>query len=125
MQLISTSVSISQTSASIALGSSLQLSATALGHWSDGSTTSLSVLWETACPAIATTDQTGLVQATSGTGSEPYYVQGGTVNISAYAMRPDGSPCGAPAVCTVTVNGSGTRPFLTAVNEAAQWENSL
>lgn len=123
--LVSTSISISPTSANVALGTTLQLSATATGHWSDGSTTSLNVLWESACPAIATVDQTGLVTGTSGTGSDPYYVQGGRVNVSAYALRPDGCPNGAPAVCVITVQGSGERPFTQAINERPEWQNSL
>jgi Protein of unknown function (DUF4236) len=42
-----------------------------------------------------------------------------------FRQRGDGSPTGVPATCTVTVMGTGTRPFLTAVNEAAKWQNSL
>lgn len=106
--LVSVLVSITQTSASIALGSTLQLSATATGTMSDGSHVSLSVRWETDCPAIATVDQTGLVTGSTGTSVVPYWTAGGTVRISAYALRQDSSPVGSPAVCVLNVKGAAT-----------------
>jgi uncharacterized protein YjdB len=107
------SLTISPTEASIALGSTLQL------------TSSASAKWDSDNPTIATVSQSGLVQAGAGDASNPYYVTGGIAVIGATALRADGSPTGAPATCRVTVLGAGTRSFLTAVNEAAKWQNSL
>jgi uncharacterized protein YjdB len=106
-------ITVSPTSASMTLGATLQLTA------------SKAAKWESDNPAIATVNQSGLVQAGNGDASNPYFVTGGIAVISVTELRADGSPGGAPALCRVTVIGTGTRPFLTAVNEAAIWQNSL
>ncbi len=93
------SITITPTSAEIALGATLQLTASAPCRW------------ETACPYIATVDQNGLVTATEGTYDEVYHVIGGQVQISATELRADGTPTGPSAVCTVTVISTGTQPF--------------
>jgi hypothetical protein len=95
----SMSITITPTSASIALGATLQL------------TSSAPAKWDSACPDIATVTREGLVTATEGTYEEVYHVIGGQVQISATELRADGSPTGSPAVCTVTVISSGTQPF--------------
>jgi uncharacterized protein YjdB len=107
------SITVSPTSASIAPGSTLQL------------TSSAPAKWESACPDIATVSQSGLVTATAGTYRPDYYVTGGQVQILATKLRGDGSPGGPVATCLVTVLGTGTRPFLTANHESAIWQNSL
>lgn len=107
------SITISPTAASMALGSTLQLTA------------SKPAKWESACPDIATVSQSGLVTATAGTYHPAYYVQGGQVQISATQLRGDGSPAGPVVTCLVTVLGTGTRPYLTANHEAAIWQNRL
>jgi uncharacterized protein YjdB len=93
------SITIAPTSAEIALGAALQLTASAPCRW------------ESACPYIATVDQNGLVTATDGTYEEAYHVIGGRVEISAMELRADGTPTGSPAVCPVTVISTGTQPF--------------
>jgi hypothetical protein len=105
--LIKSAVIVTPTAAEIALGSTLQLSATATGTMSDGSTVSLGVLCESDCPAIATVNQSGLVTATTSTNAVPYFTAGGRVVIRVFALRKDGSPIGAPAQCPVTVLGAG------------------
>jgi len=106
-------ITISPTSAEIALGAILQLSSSAPAKW------------ESACRDIATVTQEGLVTATSGTYSGPYYTNGGQVRIQCTELNAAGAPVGAPATCNVTVLGTGLRPFLTAVNETPQWQNRL
>jgi hypothetical protein len=107
------SITVTPIKVSIALGSTQQL------------TSSATAKWESDNPAIATVSQSGLVQAGAGDASNPYYFTGGIAVISATELRANGSPTGAPATCSITVLGAGTRPFLTAVNEAAIWQNSL
>jgi uncharacterized protein YjdB len=105
-------ITVSPTSASMTLGATLQLTA------------SKAAKWESACPDIATVDQNGLVTATAGTYTNPYYIVGGQVQISATELRADGSPGGPSAQCVVTVLGTGQRPFTQQINQPA-WLNSL
>ena len=96
--------------AAIALGGTLQLSAVATGQMSDGSQIPLGVQYQTDCPDIATVSATGLVPASSGTYFVPYFTGGGSVAISATALRPGvgNGPIGPPAQCLVTVLGAGS-----------------
>ena len=106
------SITVSPTSASITIGSQIQL------------TPSASAKWESDNPAIATVNQSGLVQAGAGDAANPYYVTGGIAVISATQSRADGSPAGAPATCKITVLGTGTRPFTQQINQP-NWLNTL
>lgn len=61
--LKSVSVSLSPVTASVALGGTQQLTASAIGTMSDNSTVSLSAKYESSNPAIVTVSQSGLVTA--------------------------------------------------------------
>ncbi len=97
-------ITISPPTATIALGSTLQLSA------------SKPCYWQSHCPAIAKVDQNGLVQATSGTYFQVYRVIGGEVRITAQELNAAGQLVGTPAICVITVLSTQTEPATRCWN---------
>jgi uncharacterized protein YjdB len=99
----------------VALGGTLQLTATARGFDEDGNTAILNAKWESSNPIVATVDQNGLVTAYAGAQQQaPYFVGGGKTVISATALLPNGAPINAPSLCEVTILSTKTRPYRYA-----------
>lgn len=91
------SITLSQTSASLSVGGTLQLSATVLPT----NATNKTVSWTTSSSSVATVSSAGLITA----------VASGTATITCSAT--DGS--GVKATCSVTVSGGYPEPSISAV----------
>ena len=93
VRFVSSTLTLSQTIATMALGSTLQLTATAIGTYSDGSTQNLQVLWASDCPDIATVSNTGLVTATNGTYAlSSYWTEATRILADGFGLNPPNLP---------------------------------
>jgi Bacterial Ig-like domain (group 2) len=120
-------LSIAPASATLALGATLQLSAVLTDVLGAVQNPTTSITWTSSNPALATVNESGLVQAFTPDNSAAFNV-GGTVEISCVypwcGVPETGSTIDATATITVLGSSAGTTPLLLTQDKPVGQPNS-